>query len=213
MVHARITHGASASKDLPDGHNYTLRGSIIGQGLSNAGQGKGCGCGCGKCNVKMGMGNEDIKNLLKNKIIPNLLHQLKIPKFMVPPTLIDNILDKALANNADLKTTIQYLTKALMPLLGTAKMKSLGLPISGSGFYKLVNKKKKNALMGHLSKGLYNTIHKGKGLKLAGQGFWDDFYSGFKSVFKPFATIAGPIASALGVPELGIPLAAIGSAM
>ena len=228
------TNGRSASKDLPDSHNYTLKGSLIGQGrivvrpelagqglsipgngLSIPGNGKkrDCGCGCGKCEVKVGMGAFDIKNLLLKKVIPDLLDNLTIPRNLVPHALINRILDEAIRSDADLLTTIQKLTTAIQPLVGLAKMKSLGIPITGSGFNKLMSKKKKNALMAHLSKGLYNTIHKGKGLKLAGQGFWNDFYSGFKSVFKPFATIAGPIADAMGLPMLGIPLSAVGAIM
>ena len=54
---------------------------------------------------------------------------------------------------------------------------------------------------------------KGKGLSgsgFAGAGFFSDFAKGFKSVFKPGAKILGPIASTLGVPEIGIPLSIAG---
>jgi len=46
-----------------------------------------------------------------------------------------------------------------------------------------------------------------------GRGFWQDFGRGFSSVFKPFATIGGPILDALGMPEFGVPLSAVGAAL
>ena len=44
-------------------------------------------------------------------------------------------------------------------------------------------------------------------------GFWDDFYTGFKSVFKPGAKILGGVATALGQPEFGIPLGLLSEAL
>lgn len=48
-----------------------------------------------------------------------------------------------------------------------------------------------------------------KGRGLVGQGFWSDFAKGFKMVFKPASNILGTAASALGMPEFGIPLKAV----
>lgn len=52
---------------------------------------------------------------------------------------------------------------------------------------------------------------KGGGLNISGKGFFEDFANGFKSIFKPLASIAGPILDAVGLPEFGIPLSAVGS--
>lgn len=46
-----------------------------------------------------------------------------------------------------------------------------------------------------------------------GDGFGQDFYKGFSTVFKPGAQILGGIATAVGVPELGIPLGLVGKFM
>lgn len=53
--------------------------------------------------------------------------------------------------------------------------------------------------------------HKAKNWTVRGRGFWEDFGRGFKSVFKPFAKVGGPILDAIGMPEFGIPLSAVGS--
>ena len=55
--------------------------------------------------------------------------------------------------------------------------------------------------------------HRAKPWMVRGRGFWQDFGRGFSSVFKPFATIGGPILDALGMPEFGVPLSAVGSAL
>lgn len=55
--------------------------------------------------------------------------------------------------------------------------------------------------------------HRAKPWMVRGRGFWEDFGRGFSSVFKPFATIGGPILDALGMPEFGMPLSAVGSMM
>ena len=46
-----------------------------------------------------------------------------------------------------------------------------------------------------------------------GRGFWQDFGRGFTSVFKPFATLAGPVLDAFGMPEFGAPLSAVAGLM
>ena len=43
---------------------------------------------------------------------------------------------------------------------------------------------------------------KGKGAGMRGHGWFDAFYSGCKSVFKPGAIILGTVADALGQPEI-----------
>lgn len=55
--------------------------------------------------------------------------------------------------------------------------------------------------------------HRAKPWMVSGRGFWQDFGRGFSSVFKPFATVGGPILDALGMPEFGVPLSAVGSLM
>jgi hypothetical protein len=46
-----------------------------------------------------------------------------------------------------------------------------------------------------------------------GGGFFDDVWSGFKSVVGPVANIAGPILDMVGLPEFGIPLSMAGNFM
>ena len=47
----------------------------------------------------------------------------------------------------------------------------------------------------------------------SGHGPWEDFKQGFTSVFKPGAAILGTVATALGQPEIGIPLGLISELM
>ena len=55
--------------------------------------------------------------------------------------------------------------------------------------------------------------HRANPWMVRGRGFFGDVWKGFKSVFKPVASIAGPILDAVGMPEFGMPLSAIGGIM
>jgi len=55
--------------------------------------------------------------------------------------------------------------------------------------------------------------HRANPWMVRGRGFFGDVWKGFKSVFKPFANVAGPVLDAVGLPEVGLPLSAIGGIM
>jgi len=55
--------------------------------------------------------------------------------------------------------------------------------------------------------------HRAKPWMVRGGGFFDDVWSGFKSVVGPVANIAGPILDMVGLPEFGIPLSMAGNFM
>ena len=117
----------------------------------------------------------------------------------------------------DLKVLADHLAKAILPMLVKGKFKSLGLKMRGKGVIKDMLGNMKGYLQDKLASGIIYLVKKfargstsGRGLNLAGGNFFKDFAKGFTSIFKPIASIAGPIASALGVPELGVPLSIAG---
>ena len=100
----------------------------------------------------------------------------------------------------------------------------LGMIITDVGGMKNINKKKLkqkgngliNKLLQGFAKYLYsnfkNTHNKNLSKRGNGKKFnWKDFWKGFRSVMKPGLTIGGTALDFMGVPEVGIPLQAIGS--
>jgi hypothetical protein len=55
--------------------------------------------------------------------------------------------------------------------------------------------------------------HRAKPWMVRGGGFFDDIWTGFKSVVAPVASIAGPLLDMVGLPEFGIPLSMAGNFM
>ena len=180
-----------------------------------------------------GAGIEDITNFVVNKIIPELMRMVGISKDVLPVEQLVSIIKKSLemAKSGNLVTVIAHLAKTILPILIHGKFRST----RGGGKKKLMKGKglmdflgkHKDMLLQTLSKGLLEAfkiylnhhfkqagsgvIFTGSGKKkLKGTGFWDDFKKGFLSVFKPGAKILGTIATAVGVPEIGIPLKILG---
>jgi hypothetical protein len=196
--------GGSTSRDL--GSQYKL----IGSGLILPGGGKG-----------------KITDFVIKKIIPSLLSTLNINKSSLPVAMLKTIVSKALmmAKSGNLSSIISNLTKTILPLITHAKIKSMGL--GGRGISEVLGKHK-NMLLENLSKGMFNAFkwylnksaksqgHKapfgGSGLGLPGGSFgnfWKGFKKGFTMVFKPGAKILASAATALGQPEIGIPLGVV----
>lgn len=190
--------GVSKGKSFPSTKAYPLKGS--GLKLSGAG----------------------LESFITKSILPSLFKMLKIPP-SISPELVESVVRKSIqaGKAGDISSLVGNVSKVLVPLLSALKHKSMG----GSGMVKLPTKKKKKLVLS-LSKGIVRALlagHKGGSLHIAGGGlkiaggdakqWFSDFWKGFKSVFKPGAKILGPIANAMGVPEIGVPLSAIGNAM
>jgi hypothetical protein len=183
-----------------------------------------------------GAGIEDITNFVVNKIIPELMRMVGISKDVLPVEQLVSIIKKSLemAKSGNLVTVIAHLAKTILPILIHGKLRST----RGGGKKKLMKGKglmdflgkHKDMLLQTLSKGLleafkiylnHHSKQAGSGViftgsgkkKLKGAGFWDDFKKGFLSVFKPGAKILGTIATAVGVPEIGIPLKLLGEVL
>ena len=206
--------GASYSKTLPGMKAYKLSGSgyCKGNGLTLPGG--------------MMVGKGDVMGFILKGIVPNLVKSLGISPNALPIAKIAPMISKALdlAKTGNLPSIIQNLTKTLLPLLAHGKLKTIGVKMSGSGIMEVL-KSAKLGLDKKLATGLFNAFKwylnksavsqgnkapfKGSGLTLPGGSFgnfWKGFKKGFVSVFKPGAKILGGVATALGQPEIGIPL-------
>ena len=163
-----------------------------------------------------------IMNLITKQVIPLLMKSVGIPEGVMPTATITNRISSAIdsAKSGNLSTIVANLTKTILPMLTAAKVKSMGMRMSGKGITDILGDAK-NTLLKGLGKIIFSAfksmIEAGKpkmsGQGMCGKGFWGDFAKGFKSVFKPFATIAGPVLDAVGMPEFGIPLSTIGAVL
>ena len=176
--------------------------------------------GLGKQNYKF-VGSGGMMDFVTKNVIPELMNQVGIPKELISPSQLKSIISKSLelVKSGNVSSIIQHLSKTILPILFHLKSKSM----SGSGNYMTGYGKMKVKLINLLKKGLTKSFEyyiknrkskraisqSGKGLKLAGKGFWEDFKKGFLSVFKPGAKILGSVATAMGMPEFGIPLGVI----
>ena len=158
-------------------------------------------------------GSGGMMDFISGKVIPNLMKKVGIPQNIVPNGFLKNIISKSMemVKDGNMSSIIDHLSKTILPLLANLKSKSMG----GNGIMTAGYGKKKPTLIKALSKGLKSDFKQyikgsqeltGRGLMLSGSGGWEDFKRGFLSVFKPGAKILGQVASALGQPEIGIPL-------
>lgn len=167
-------------------------------------------------------------DFLASTIVPALARKVGVSSDVISDDKIKNIVKKAtsaiglVANGKTGEATniFNNLSSTILPILTKLKDKSMG----GNGYNSVGYGKMKVKLINSLSKGLKDSFKyyiknkkNRKGIKgygnIAGMGFWDDFYTGFKSVFKPGAKILGGVATALGQPEFGIPLGLLSEAL
>lgn len=174
-------------------------------------------------------------DFLASTIVPALARKVGVSSDVISDNQIKNIVKKAtsaiglVANGKTGQATdiFNNLSSTILPILTKLKDKSMG----GNGYNSVGYGKMKVKLIKSLSRGLresfkhyiklkqrknnknisYTKNLSGRGI--AGMGFWDDFYTGFKSVFKPGAKILGGVATALGQPEFGIPLGLLSEAL
>lgn len=177
-----------------------------------------------KLNPKPLVGAGAIADFIANNALPSLAKHLGLPPSMLPTEQIKKVVNLGMSktgsrlNNNSISRTLDLVAKYAVPILTQMKIKSLtGKGMSGSGVKKVLakdNGKLQKTLKIGLMKALHSRLsvgkQSGKGLNPAGGGFWSDFGKGFSMVFKPFAKVFAPIASAVGVPEIGIPLGIVG---
>ena len=185
---------------------------IVQSGSSN-GQSRSRGLGkTYKLNPKplVGAGFQFKKVLMKGAV-PSLIKNLGLPKSTVGN--INKLIPKILkiSKTKSIKSIMKNISKGILPILAHKHMNKGKHKMSGTGIVKHIKKYGAN-LVDKLADELIKFVVKkmsGQGLNPAGGSFFKDFAKGFKSVFKPAAKILGPIATASGVPEVGIPLSII----
>jgi hypothetical protein len=198
--------GQSKSRDL--GKNYKL----MGEGITLPGGGKG-----------------PIQKFVVKKVIPSIMSAVGIPKGTIASNGIAKLISKALdmAKSGNLSQIVSHLTKTILPIITAGKLKHMsGGRYIGAGIGAVLGKHK-NMLLENLGKGMLKAfkwyLNKGavsRGMKpMYGSGinlpggsfgnFWKGFKKGFTMVFKPGAKILGTVATAMGQPEIGIPLTAV----
>jgi hypothetical protein len=204
---------------------------IKGKGITNKGKKRikqSMSRDLGKPYRLMGQGRLPSNLVLKiimSKVLPKLMKDIGLSLKSSSKPLILKLVKKAVgvsSKTGKMSTVINNISKVLLPILTSLKMRSMKM--SGRGIVDVLKGHKLN-LIKSLNKGLFNLfkavinkgaktrglkpIFKGSGLKLAGRGF-KDFVKAFKKVFKPVAKIAGTILSTTGNPEIGLPLSALG---
>jgi hypothetical protein len=166
-----------------------------------------------KLNPKPLVGAGAIADFIATKALPSLAKHLGLPPSMLPTEQIKKVVNLGMSKTGKIGSTLDLVAKYAVPILTQMKIKKMtGKGMSGAGVKKVLAKHN-GKLQKMLKIGLMKALHSkmsGKGLNPAGGGFWSDFGKGFTSVFKPFAKVFSPIASAVGVPEIGIPLGIVG---
>ena len=161
----------------------------------------------------VGAGISQVVKLVKTKIVPQLVRSIGLPKSSANTInkLVPKLIKMAKGNMTKI---ISNLTKGILPLLAQHHMRGRGIKMSGRGILAKIGKNSK--LHKLLAMSIMRVLKgsKGKGLKrMKGKGFFQDFAKGFKSVFVPGAKLLGSVATALGAPEIGIPLTLTGKAI
>ncbi len=156
--------------------------------------------------------NTDLLKFITKDMLPNLLKQSGLSK--IPMKTVAPIIGKALklSKGKNLKGLAQNLTHSILPLmtlkrLKMAKMSGAGLMGTLSLVKKKLNDKMVSAIMGALKMYIAQLGHKGKGLKLPGQGmcgsgFFSSIGNAFKKVGK--SIISNPLRLAGAIGSLGL---------
>lgn len=178
--------------------------------------------------IKLAGGKAPLLKFVAEKIVPSIMSAVGIPKGTINTSTITKLIGKALdmAKEGKLPTVISHLTKTILPIITAGKIKTVQKtgPFKGAGIGEVLGKHK-TSLLKSLGKGIFKAfkwylnrgakergmkpIFSGSGLGLPGgsfANFWKGFKKGFSMVFKPGAKLLGTVATALGQPEIGIPL-------
>ena len=161
----------------------------------------------------------DIPKFITRDILPVIIDKLNIDRKHVSVQKIQELIKKFKVKD------IEGITKVILPMLLHGHMKTNKMAGGTQGlkskfgvlpdfvaknlgklFMYLV---KRRVQKGTSGSGLIQDLFSGP----KAQKFWKNVSRGFKSVFKPGAKVLAPIATALGVPEVGIPLGILGEAL
>ena len=149
------------------------------------------------------MSGSGILDFVVENIIPKLMKTVGIKENSISKNQLKNIISKSMSllKNGNMTTTIEHLSKIILPILSNLKM-------GGNGSIKPQHK---NKLLKLLNKGLKKSFKNYVG-GMGGDGWdWGEFKRGFLSVFKPGTKLLAGLAGALGQPELAVPLGILSS--
>jgi len=202
--------GASYGKTLPSTSNFKMTGS----GLSIPGGAM--------------VSKKHLLNFVMKKVMPSIMTSTSIkPSMLNASKIVPHILKIVSGSKGGLPTLISKLSAKMLPILVQGKLRTLGMKkgMVGRGCGCVMKEMKGKGIQEKLAKGLFGAFKwfinrrakdaglsspfGGRGLGLPGgsfASFWKGFKKGFTKVFKPGAKILGGIATALGQPEIGIPL-------
>jgi hypothetical protein len=177
-------------------------------------------------NKKNGMKGRGI-DINKLKSIGSDFAKNELPKLIealglkVPTNNLNKIVESSMNTQGTLNDKSKVLASNLLSLLAVKHVvgqSGKGLKLAGQGLENVADLLPNN-LINTLSKGIENYYSKSleiSGGKMRGGAWWGStkwwsdfgkgFVKGFKSVFKPGAKILGAIATAIGQPEIGVPL-------
>ena len=206
----------------------TMKGKGKGVNTGYASRGKSYGTTKGYKLMKgvgLGLaGKGELSNFVIKSVLPSIAKSVGIDMKEIPITQAMKVVKKAVgvAKSGDVKSIAMNLSKVLIPLLTHGKLKSIGVKTQGAvkdvmKVAKKVHSKLNPKLVNGIMKALKYYVNKslsgkgmsGRGLGLPGSGFWGDFAKGFTMVFKPASKILAAGATAMGQPEIGVPLGVI----
>lgn len=161
-----------------------------------------------------------VQGFVTKHVMPHILSQLNIN---IPGQQVKKVIQAAMPKSGDVKQVSNKLAHAILPLLTIHKLNQLKKTdmLKGGGLDDIYGDKKKG-LLDNLGGFIYSLVKKyfvSQGEKRGirpiffgggGKSFWESFLSGFKTIFKPFATIGGVLLDAAGMPEFGVPLQTLG---
>lgn len=169
-----------------------------------------------------GSGN-GLLGFINTVLLPKLMRDVGVDTKHLNMTKVRGAVKRVVNMKNELPKLVAKLTKTILPILTRGKLRSLGLNVQGgngvaNGIMESLDRA--NIKLGEkLAKGMFKALkwflsrQQGNGLKLAGSGlnlpgngFWGDFAKGFKMVFKPGSKVLATVATALGQPEIGVPL-------
>ncbi len=167
-----------------------------GKGLTLSGFGM---TGCG-----LVVPHKEVKKTLE-KAMSQMAKDLQLPKFKKQTS---KLITSVLKSKDKPSSMMKNISEGVVLHIGRMH----GMDMMNHPHFEKLKKKLNTALTKTLkAKHSLNPKHyRGDGL---GGSFFKDFYKGFKMVFKPGAKILGTVATAVGAPEIGIPLTAVSGLM
>lgn len=179
--------------------SYPMVNKTLGSGMKMTNRMKGLGA----------EGVNQIQTMLKTVVIPKLMEHAGVND-IVPQTLINKVVDVSTKDPSNtIKDVIEHLSKSILPIITQSKLAQTG---SGKHYSKIIKHKNYKKMHPALKKFIKAELRGQNGGSFA--SFFSGLWDGFKSIIKPIAKIAGPVASFLlpeFSPAIGLASSVIGN--